>query len=225
MSSIKVVSLLADAQVLLSDTSGTRWPLLELQAWLNAGYRELVNVRPDANVLVGTFNCALGARQDIASQFTNASRLLEVVRNMAATSNKSAIILVDRHSLDDQRSNWTTDPASISIDNYVYDPRVITQFLVYPPAASGAQVEVIYYAVPDPHALTLSQLQNTSTAETIRVADIYANCLLDYMLFRAFSKDSDNPAMASRAAAHYQAFGAFLTAKTTVDGATKPGAA
>jgi hypothetical protein len=223
--SIKVVDLLSQAQTLLLDAAGNRWSLPELQIWLNAAYREIVNIRPDSNTSVATFTCAAGIRQDLTIQFPGATELVEVVRNVASGSNHYAVIEVDRKSLDDQRRSWPADPSSISIDNFMYDPRVPWQFLVYPPALSTAQLEVIYNSVPTPHTLTLVQLQNPATAETIRLIDTYANPLLDYVMYRSFSKDSDDPSNEKRAAGHYQAMKDSLIGKTAGDNSAQPGAA
>lgn len=222
--SVKVVDLVRDAQVILID-DGTRFPVLELQAWLNAGYRETVNLRPDANTLTAVFTCAAGVRQDISLAFPNALKLIEVIRNVAAASNQFAVMLADRQVFDDQRRNWTVDPATISIENYMYDPRLNNQFLVYPPALNTAQLEIVYCEMPQPHALTATQLQTPTTTETIRLLDSYANILLDYVLYRAFSKDAGNPENAARAVAHYSAFKDSLTGKSGSDQAVKPGTA
>ncbi len=223
---VKVVSLLADAQTLLLDAdAGARWPLTELQRWLNAAYLEVVNVKPEASTQSGTFNCVAGVRQNLTTTFSGATRLLEVVRNVAVGSTGQAVIQVERHSLDDQRRTWPSDPASITIENYIFDPRLPTEFMVYPPALNTAQLEVIYHSTPAPHTLTLSQLQNQSTTEVIRIPDAYANALREYVLYLAFSKDSDVPANAERAAAHYQAFKDSLSGKLAGDDATQPGSA
>lgn len=219
--SIKVVDLLGDVQKILND-DGTRWPLTELQSWINAGYRAIVDIRPDAGTLVDTFNCVAGVRQNLTTIFPGAIELIDVVRNVAAGSNKQTVEPIDLKALNQLRRNWPSDTASIDIEYFVPDTRVQNQFMVYPPATSSAQIEVIYSQIPTPHTLTLLQLQNTATTETIRLLDCYANPLLDYVLYRAFMKDQDIPASAARSAAHFQAFMQSLGAKTEGDGATKP---
>jgi len=46
---------------------------------------------------------------------------------------------------------------------------------------------------------------NPATTTTINLDDTYANPLLDYMLYRAYSKDAEQAGNAQRAMAHYQA--------------------
>jgi len=204
MATVKVVDLISRALVLLKDPTAARWPAVELQYWLNDGYREIVNRRPDANAQVGNFTCSAGYRQSIEA-FQNAQRLLEVISNVATGSSKRTIRLVDRQTMDDQLPGWNTANPSISIEKYMFDHRLPKEFLVYPPAKSTAQLEIVYSTFPAAHSLTEQQLMNPATTTTINLDDTYANTLLDYMMYRAYSKDVEQAGNAQRAAAYYQA--------------------
>lgn len=204
MATVKVVELINSALTILKDPTAVRWTGLELQAWLNAGYREIVNRRPDANAQVGTFTCVAGYRQTL-NNYSNAQRLLEVISNVAATSNKKSIRLVDRQSMDDQRPGWTAEIPAISIEKYMFDHRLPKEFLTYPPATTSSQLEIVYSTFPAAHALSEVQLLNLATTTTINLDDTYANVLLDYMLYRAYSKDVEQPNNAARATAYFQA--------------------
>jgi hypothetical protein len=148
-----------------------------------------------------------------------------VVRNTAATSNKYAVRLVDRRSLDDQRKGWYGETQTVNIEEYMFDARQPRDFFVYPPATTVARLEVAYAQVPTPHTLTDEQLGNTATAEVIRIDDVFANALLDYMLYRAYTKDADQAANAQRAVAHYQAFQNALGVSAQANAASQPGVA
>lgn len=227
MSTVRVAEIISKVQTVLQDTTGVglRWPALELQGWLNDSYREVVNLRPDANTQTGTFTCAAGPRQVITVAFPAATRLIEVVRNVAASSAKGAVRLVDRRVLDDQRRTWYAETGTVDIEHYVFDPRLPKEFLVYPPATTSTQLEVIYASVPLAHTLTEQQLVNPATSEVIRVDDSYANALIDYVLYRAYSKDAEYAANAQRAALHYQAFQNALGTAQQVNAASQPGVA
>lgn len=218
MATVTVASLINKAQIILQDTtdSGVRWPQDELLGWLNDAYLEIVLQRPDANSDVGTFTCVSGTRQQLARPgggFENALTLLDVVRNVATGSSKGAVRQIDRSILDDQRRTWHAENQTLDIEHWMHDPRVPRAFLVYPPAANGAQLEVMYSLAPSSHS---------SVTGTIRLTDNYANAILDYMLYRAYSKDAEYAANAQRAAAHYQAMQAALGAKTAADKAAYP---
>jgi len=225
MATAKVVDLISRAQTLLQDTTSVRWPVLELQGWLNDSYRETVNLRPDANTATGEFACVAGARQIVTTTFASALRVIEVVRNTATSSAKGAVRLVNRRMLDDQRRNWYAETQTVDIQHYMFDPRLPKEFLVYPPASTAARLEVIYSSVPLAHTLSESELTNSATTEVIRVDDSYFNALLDYVMYRAYSKDAEYAANAQRAVAHYQAFQNALGVSAQTNAASQPGVA
>jgi len=88
---------------------------------------------------------------------------------------------------------------------------------VYPPQhATAGQVEEVYSASPtDLSALT----------DTITLDDIYSGVLLDYILYRAYSKDADlSPSAPQRAVAHYNSFLSSLGAKGQIEQIINPNA-
>lgn len=222
MAVTKVVEVIGRAQTILQDNTGTRWPRIELQNWLNDAYKEIVLVRPDANTQSSTINLTTGTRQSIAVSPAGSLRLIDVVRNMAATSQKRSIRLIQRKILDEQIADWHAAPSSVDIQHYVFDERVPKEFLVYPPASSQAQVEILYSSVPTPHALTEVQLSSSAITDVIKLDDIYANAMLDYILYRAYSKDVDYAGNDGRAAASMSAFNSSLGIKTQVDATSNP---
>lgn len=223
MSTVKVVDLISRAHTILLDATAVRWTALELQGWLNDAYKEIVTLHPDANTQTDTFTCSAGYRQDISAAYPEAYLLLEVISNKAATSKKKPVQLVSRKSMDTMRPGWYTETATVNIEKYMYDGRVPKEFLVYPPATTLAQLEIIYATVPAPHTLTEQQLMNSATAETIRLDVIYSNPLLNYILFRAYNKDSEQQGNAERSAAYYQAMVASLNFKVQSDESVQPG--
>jgi hypothetical protein len=225
MATVKVVEIISKAATLLKDVTGVRWPALELQGWLNDAYREIVNFRPDSNAQTGTYNCVAGPRQNITGTFAQATQLLDVIRNVAAGSDQSAVKLISKPTLDDMNRSWYGLSGAVTIERYTYDPRLPREFLVFPPAATDARLEVLYSSVPAPHTLTEQQLTNPATTEVIRISDNYGNILVDYILYRAFSKDAEFVENTNRATLYYQAFQNALGVKGQVQQAAQPGAA
>lgn len=225
MAIAKVVDIISRVQVLLQDTTSVRWPALELQNYINDSYREIVNLRPDSNTDTGEFVCVAGARQDITATFASALRVVEVIRNTAATSAKGAVRIVNRRMLDDQRRSWYAETPTVDIQHYMFDPRLPKEFLVYPPATTVARLEVVFASVPVAHALSEAQLINPATAEVIRVDDSYFNAMVDYVLYRAYTKDAEYASNAQRAVAHFQAFQGALGVSAQANAASQPGVA
>lgn len=199
---IYVSDLITRAQTILQDTTsqGIRWPRDELLGWLNDAYREIVGLRPDASSKYDEFVCVPGTRQNLHradAGMDAAIQLLDVSRNLGG--NGGAIRKVDRVVLDDQRRTWHTEGSTESIEMWAQDPRSQREFFVYPPALAAARVEVLYSFAPAVH-----DSEGEGTGE-IRLLDIYANPILDFMLYRAYQKDVDYAANDQRSATHYQA--------------------
>ena len=56
----------------------------------------------------------------------------------------------------------------------------------------------------------------------LAVPDIYANAVMNYVLYMAYMKDADFAANAQRASTHYQLFNATVMGKSNTDEATSP---
>jgi hypothetical protein len=220
---IKVVDVIKRVEDITQDAN-VRWPRVELQNWLNEAYLQIALLRPDVSSKTGTFTCAVGTRQVLTTGFSSALRLLDVVRNLAATSNKKVVRLIDRSVLDDQSVSWHTETGTVNIQNYTFDIRQPKEFFVYPPATTSAQLEVVYADLPGEHDLSEAYLHPTtgSTTEMIKIEDTYLSAIIDWILYRAFSKDAEFAANAARAGAHYQTFMTGIGSKTTSDAATAP---
>lgn len=223
MATIKVIEVIKRVEDVLQD-SNVRWPRLELQNWLNESYLQIVLLRPDASSKTGTFTCVAGSRQSITSGFSSALRLLDVVRNLASSSDKKVVRLIDRSVLDDQRPTWHTETGSVNTQNYTFDIRQPKEFFVYPPATTSTQLEVVYADLPGAHSLSASALDPTtgSNTEIIKVDDTYLSVITDWILYRAFSKDAEFAANAARAGAHYQTFMSSIGNKTQSDVGSSP---
>jgi hypothetical protein len=222
MSTVKVTDIIRRVEDVLQDTN-IRWPRTELQNWMNESYLAITLARPDANAKTGSFTCATGTRQVLTAEFPSGLRLLDVTRNLASSSGYKVIRLVARSVLDDQRPAWHAETGTTAIQHYTFDPRQPKEFFVYPPATTSAEVEVVYTDSPGAHVQTESQLDPTGNdATTILLDDIYMSPMIDWILYRAYSKDAEYGANEQRAQAAYNAFNSALNMKNQVDAAVSP---
>lgn len=213
MATITAGSIVDKAQVLIQDVTGTRWPETELLGWLNDGQREVVLFKPDASVKNEDFSLVEGTKQTIPA---GGVQLLKVVRSRGregALADGKVVRLIDVRVLDDQLPNWHAATPVVAPDHYCCDQRDPATFYVYPPADGTGVLEIVYSAAPDDVA---------SLEGTISVPDIYANALLDYILYRAYSKDAEYAGNGNRAATHYSQFAATLQGKEMVEMANDP---
>lgn len=224
MATIKVIDVIKRVEDILQD-SNVRWPRPELQNWINESYLQIVMMRPDANAKTGTLTCAEGTRQTLATDFPTGLRLLDVVRNLASSSSKKVVRLISRSVLDDQRPSWHGETSTVNIQNYTFDPRQPKDFFVYPPATVAAQIEVVYADAPGAHSLTELQLDpeaGTPSTVLINLDDTYLSSIIDWVLYRSYSKDAEYAANAQRAVAHNNAFLSGIGAKTQSDVSSAP---
>ena len=202
-------SLILRAVTTLQDTTSIRWPANELVRYLNDGQRELALLRPDALSANATVSLVAGAKQALPA---NGSKLIDVIRNTGG--NKRAVRMTTRTILDSQVPSWYNQTGVTEVLHYTYDVRDPKVFYVYPPAAaSGASVELVYSSYPTDITEPADGALYTAVTGTISVPDIYGNTLVDYVLYRAYSKDAEYAGNVQRAAAHYGAFSAALTAE------------
>jgi hypothetical protein len=213
MATTKVVDILDRAGIILQDNTNVRFPKAELLKFFNDAQKEVVLHRPDAAMVNTAFDCSTGSKQTLPSA---ALRLIEVVRNVAGR----AITQVQRRILDETLPNWHETPAGTNgIEHFVYDPADPKNFYVYPKAATGTHsLEIVYSSAPS--EIVISNF--TSDTTVIALDDVYGNCILDYVLYRSYQKDSEFAGNAQRAMMHYQSFANALGVKTQADGATTP---
>lgn len=186
----------------LQDNTSVRWPVNELVRYLNDGQREIILYRPDAMVTNAAVTLAAGSKQSLPA---NGVKLIEVVRNTSGS--RRSVRLVNREILDSQSPNWHNLTGATEILHFMYDPRDPKVFYVYPPAAaSGASLDVVYAALPTDVTEPADGALYSAVSGNISVPDIYGNVIQDYILYRAYSKDSEYAGNAARAQAHYGAF-------------------
>lgn len=187
----------------LQDTTSVRWPIPELVRYLNDGQREVILYRPDATIKNVSMTCVNGPKQSLPA---DGAKLIDVIRNSALGSNNSAIRLVAREILDTQIPNWYGLAGEESVVHYTYDPRDPKVFYVYPPALDTTEIDVAYSAYPTDITEPADGSTYADVTGNLDLPDIYGNIVIDYMLYRAYTKDSEYAGNAQRAAAHYQAF-------------------
>jgi len=214
MGTITVASIINKAAILILDADGVRWPDEEMLGWFNDGQREAVIFKPNAFVKNTNIALVAGTKQRLPD---DCNTLFELVRNTGADGNTPGmgISIVDRRLLDAQSPDWHLGKgAKAVVRHYTYNPLDPKTFYVYPASPGGVFVEAAYSAVPPA----------VSKTGVIGLDDIYAGALLNYLLYRAYSKDTEFAANAASADRFYQAFLLNLNGKTGGDaGAPRSG--
>jgi hypothetical protein len=228
---ITAQSIIHRATDLLQDQTSVRWPANELVRWLNDAQRAVIKVRPDSMNTTTAFRCSEGSRQTLKSSTATAgtsalapapAKLIEITRNLAATSAKKAVREVARGIMDAQTPGWHNLPATVDIQHFMFDPRDPLTFYTYPPATSAAELELMYAAYPTDITEPAEGTTYTAVIGSLSLPDIYADDVLNLILYRAYSKDSEYAGNAERASGYMQMVTASLGAEIAATMAVKP---
>lgn len=212
MSAILASTIIDKAAKLLHDISNVKWTRSELLGWINDAQRQIVIMSPNATNKVSVVKLNSGTRQALPS---DGWTLLEVVRYMGTTGTTPgrAVRLASREQLDSFNPDWHSDVPTAIPRHYVFDLQDQTAFFVYPPNTGTGYVEINYS--PDPADLT-------SESSTIYLNKIFETVILDYILYRACSKNSDYAPNAQLAVAYYTAFTTAMGQKAESEAANSP---
>lgn len=203
MSTITAKSIIDKAAIQLTDTGNIRWTRAELLGWINDAQRQIVIMSPNATNKVATVQLAAGTRQSIPS---DGWTLLEVIRYMGTDGTKPgrAIRLASRELIDSFNPNWHAATPTLIPNHYIFDLQDQTVFFVYPPNNGRGYVQLNY--APDPADVT-------NENNPISLNNIFETAILDYVLYRACSKDAEYAPGLQLAAGYLQTFMASMGQK------------
>lgn len=218
---VQAKSVLHRAQTLIQDNTGIRWPLPELAQWLNDATREVALHKPSASSKSVVLSLENGTRQTIPA---GALMLLRIIRNLGSSSTESnrkggrAVRLVNRDVLDTQHPDWhdeSISPFSSTVKHFVFDESDPCAFYVFPGNDGNGKVEALVSQAPTPIDDSGTKLEDYNM--DVPLPDIYTNAVLDYVLYRAYSKDASFAENMERAASHYKTFAGSLGIRSQVE--------
>ena len=192
----------------LQDNNSVTWTVTQLVEWFNDAQRAVVSNRPDSTSVTQSLQLSAGTKQSVP---TGMFKLLQIVRNMGTDGSTPgrAIRLVDKDTLDENDPNWHAATPAAESKAYVFDefndPKV---FYVTPPNTGTGYVEGIFSANPT---------DITAATESISVPDIYAPALIEWMLYRCFSRESTSTPNYQRGLNHQKTFFNVLGVKMQSD--------
>ena len=192
--------VVARVATILMDEGHDRWTLDDLVDYLNEAQNATVVKLPKANIVTDTITLVAGAAQSIPA---DGIMVAAVTRNYTGTTPGDYIRKVDFGVLDQLDPDWQNATGAAPVLEYGYDPEDPTVFYVNPPQpGTPTEVEIKYSAVP-----TI-----VNPGEDLVLRDEYVNSIIEYMLFRAFSRDAEYVQPGGRADKHYEKFVSELPA-------------
>jgi hypothetical protein len=167
--------IIASVRGTLLDASGATWSDTELLRYADEAIKATCLVKPDAYTVQAALALAAGTEQSLPADSTG---LVDIIRNSAS---RSAVTLVDKELLVESNRFFPAATGSVDIEHFTADPRNPRRFLVSPPAANTSSVVAVYGITPASMA---------STAAAFPLPDAYVPCTIDYVLSRAYGKNS-----------------------------------
>jgi hypothetical protein len=176
---------------LLLDTASARWTPAERLLWINDGRREMAEIRPSifGNGTEVSHTTTSGCRQRLTD--SSAYMLVSVDYNVATGK---AIRLTTKTQLDAFRPGWRADTGAV-VQNWFPDETDALAFWIYP-SAPGVDIKCHAHITPTDLA---------SLSDVALPYDLYEPALVNYVMFRAFSKE-DEVGSVQKAAAYRELF-------------------
>lgn len=182
---ITVETLLSGVSATLLDVARRTWDYPELVGYLNEALRATSFVKPDMYTVQDFVTLAAGIAQSLPA---GGVALIDISDNEVSGR---AITQTDLGLLQEENRFWPAATQEVDAENYAADPRTPRRFYIFPPNDGTGSVRVTYGAVPD--ALT------GSSGEEIPVPDSYQHALTDFVLSKAYQKNSKRQDLAKAA--------------------------
>jgi len=227
----KASDVMRRASVLLLDEDNVRWPLSELADCINDAVKAIILAKPSASAKTAQFPLEQGTYQKIPETLGNVTplQLLGVNHNISDTVKNiggRAIRTASRSMLDSHEPNWRNPsyaPFAKEVRQVAFDENVPLEFECYPGNNGSGVVQIAISYLPAKVAPTPSKdVENLEAWDVeIGIPEPYTVPLIDYVLFKAFSKD-DIAGDPTKAMTYYQTFATALGIKVQGEAASNP---
>ena len=195
-------NLILRAQNILQDTTGQQWSEQDLLREVNAGQTMLAVLAPDACTTKRPVQLVAGVRQQLPADCIEA---MGITRNLGSDGLTvgDVVFPVDLANLSGFIPGWEAGTPASSVSGFHYDANLPREFIVYPPAVAGIYVEAAMRIAPP--VIVYDDADAWQTAG-LSINPKYEEALLEFVLFRAYAKDSEDAQNLNRSNLHQQAF-------------------
>lgn len=172
---LTVADITTTARSTLLDAAAVAWTDADLVRYVNEALRGTTAVKPDFYTKRQNVEMDGGALQELP---VDGVSLIDVFENAYSGL---PVTLVDKELLDECNRFLTPADRERDVRHYTADPRDPRRFVVTPPNDGTGEVRTVYGAV---HPAV------DSTSDDLLVDDQYQPLLVDYVLHRAYAKNS-----------------------------------
>lgn len=223
---VKASEIIEKAQALLIDLDATRWPLPELASWIDSAINAILIAKPSANTHSITVDLVQGTKQYLPKDITPRPMMFIAARrniNANGTPGK-AVTPVSIQKMDMSDPDWHSERRKRAVALHsLFDEKNPTEYFVYPANDGTGKLDITVACEVAQIVPTGDPDDITSYGMSIGLPEPYSEPIIDYVCYRAQSKDATG-ADAGRATLHYQAFAQAIGIKTQVEANSSPNA-
>lgn len=178
------------------DSANYRWSDADLLIYCNAAQRQIVQFVPEANIIeaLTTITADSDVRQTIPADGIKFIKVAAAHDN-TNTQRGPAITQIEFDTLDHAfpdwqygRTEWPRTPnitdihSGLYFEHYMHDPREPLVYYLYPipPTTGTIKIYLVYCQLP---------ADATALSDTYALGDEYQNAAVEYIQYRALSKD------------------------------------
>jgi len=223
---VKASEIIKKAQVLLIDPDATRWPLPELAGWIDSAINAILIAKPSANTHSITIELEQGTKQTLPTDIDPRPMMFIAARRNINTDGTPGKVVtpVSIQKMDMSDPDWHSERRKRQAAvHYLFDEKNPTEFFVYPANDGKGKLDITVACEVAPIVPTGDVNNIASYGMTVGLPEPYSEPIIDYVCYRAQSKDATG-ADAGRATLHYQAFAQAIGIKTQVEANSSPNA-
>jgi hypothetical protein len=191
----------------LIDPDHVRWPESELADYLTGAIAQVASLKPTLFTVFVPIGLAPGVVQTVPAEF---SELVDIIYNLNPDGTQGEPIsqgsFTAARALGRSSCAQTYDGGYV-VRSFTIHPDNDTYFYVDPPAPAVAGLGVWALVRRGPNVI-LARTDAVVMANT--TPETYREALKDWMLYRAFAKDTESSDSFQRSQAHYKAFMQFV---------------
>lgn len=194
------------AQDQLND-SGVTWTPAYLLRLVGDAQRAIVLVRPNAYQVRKALTLVEG--QAVQNLPAGTVRLIKIMRNLGADGNTVGrrVTVANEDQLDRVDPNWHASSPKAYVSHYTYDKDAPLIYSVFPRPNAALRLDAVVSENP---------AAPSASSDTLVLGDEYLNPIVDYMLHRAWDKNSERRDV-SKSQAALSSFMQSLGLKKTSD--------
>jgi hypothetical protein len=185
-----------------------RWTLTELADYLTGGIAQMAALKPTLFTLFTPISLGPGAVQSVPGAYTE---LIDVLYNLNSDGTQGEPITLGSFTAAralGRSSCAATNTGDYEVRSVTIHPNNDTYFYVDPPVPNVSPFPAVWAL------LRLAPQVITAPTDAVVMAnttpETYREALKDWMLYRAFAKDTESSESFQKSQAHYKAFMAFL---------------